>query len=53
VIAVLAERRPDAYFLDVPNAGHAVQMAGPDFVEPLLALATTADRIWKTRTHLG
>jgi pimeloyl-ACP methyl ester carboxylesterase len=53
VVATLAERLPEAHCTDIPSAGHAVQMAGPDFVEPLLARATTADRIWKTRTHLG
>jgi pimeloyl-ACP methyl ester carboxylesterase len=44
VVTTLAERFPEAHCTDIPSVGHAVQMAGPDFVEPLLALATTVDR---------
>jgi pimeloyl-ACP methyl ester carboxylesterase len=47
VAAVLAKRRPDARFTEVAGAGHAVQMAGLEFVEPLLALTTSVDRSWE------
>ncbi|MCD6030861.1 MAG: alpha/beta hydrolase fold protein [Thermomicrobiales bacterium] len=45
----LARRLPGARFTDVPAAGHAVQMAGEAFVEPLLGLAAEADAVWPRR----
>ncbi len=45
----LAKRKPDARFTDVASAGHAVQMAGEAFVEPLLELVRAADAAWQQR----
>jgi pimeloyl-ACP methyl ester carboxylesterase len=49
ITAALAERINGARLLDVPEAGHAVQMAKDDFVAPLLALADDADFNWRQR----
>ena len=46
----LARRLPEARFTDIPTAGHAVQMAGAAFVEPLLSLVADADEDWPRRT---
>ncbi len=45
----LARRLPEARFTDIPTAGHAVQMAGAAFVEPLLSLVADADDAWPRR----
>jgi pimeloyl-ACP methyl ester carboxylesterase len=45
----LAERVDGARLLDVPEAGHAVQMAKDVFVDALLALAHDADLAWEER----
>jgi pimeloyl-ACP methyl ester carboxylesterase len=46
----LARRLPEARFTDIPTAGHAVQMAGAAFVEPLLSLVAEVDDAWPRRT---
>ena len=43
ITAALAERIKGARLLEVPEAGHAVQMASVDFVEALLAVVHDAD----------
>jgi pimeloyl-ACP methyl ester carboxylesterase len=53
VVAALAARLPGARVTDVPDAGHAVQMAGDDFVTPLLALAREADAGWQREALPG
>jgi pimeloyl-ACP methyl ester carboxylesterase len=45
----LARRLPGARYTDVPSAGHAVQMAGEAFIEPLLSLVADADAGWPRR----
>jgi pimeloyl-ACP methyl ester carboxylesterase len=45
----LAERLDGARLLDVPEAGHAVQMSKGVFVDALLALADEADLAWDER----
>jgi hypothetical protein len=45
----LARRRSGARYTDIPAAGHAVQMSGEAFVEPLLALVKEADETWPQR----
>lgn len=45
----MAGRLPGARFTDVPTAGHAVQMAGRAFVEPMLELVGEADEGWGGR----
>ena len=45
----LASRLPRARYTDIPTAGHAVQMAGEAFVEPLLSLVAEADADWPWR----
>lgn len=49
----LAEAIPVAILTDVPSAGHAVQMSGQDFVEPLLALVEAADDAWELSCSVG
>jgi pimeloyl-ACP methyl ester carboxylesterase len=49
ITAALAERINGAHLLEVPEAGHAVQMAIDDFVAQLLALADDADLQWRQR----
>jgi pimeloyl-ACP methyl ester carboxylesterase len=46
ITAELAERLDGARLLDVPEAGHAVQMSKDVFVNALLALARDADLSW-------
>jgi pimeloyl-ACP methyl ester carboxylesterase len=46
IAAALAERIGRARLVDVASAGHAVQMAGPGFVEPLLASVSEAEAAW-------
>ena len=43
----LSTRWPDARLIDIAVAGHAVQMAGKPFVDPLLDLVTSADAAWR------
>jgi pimeloyl-ACP methyl ester carboxylesterase len=49
IAAELAERLDGARLLDVPEAGHAVQMSRDIFVDALLALAHDADLAWEER----
>jgi pimeloyl-ACP methyl ester carboxylesterase len=49
VAAELANRIDGARLLDVPEAGHAVQMANDIFVDALLTLADDADVAWHER----
>jgi pimeloyl-ACP methyl ester carboxylesterase len=53
ISAELAKRINGARLLDVPEAGHAVQMAKDIFVDALLALAHDADRKWEERGSLA
>jgi pimeloyl-ACP methyl ester carboxylesterase len=45
----LSDRLDGARLLDVPEAGHAVQMAKEVFVDALLELARDADLAWRER----
>jgi hypothetical protein len=47
ITAELASRIDGARLLDVPEAGHAVQMTKDVFVDALLALAHDADLAWE------
>src|SRR5215217_5311691 len=49
ITAELGNRIDGARLLDVPDAGHAVQMAKDVFVDALLGLAYDADRSWEER----
>ena len=49
IVAEVADRVSGARRLDVPDAGHAVQMSGEVFVESLLSLVQDADRRWTGR----
>jgi hypothetical protein len=49
VCVALAHRMEGARYTDVPAAGHAVQMAGEAFVEPMLDLVEDADEGWRQR----
>ncbi len=49
ITAELADRIDGARLLDVPEAGHAVQMAKDVFTDALLTLAHDADRTWEER----
>ncbi len=49
----LANRIDGARLLDVPEAGHAVQMAKEIFIEALLGLAHDADLEWEKRGSLA
>ena len=51
--AELAHRIDGARLLDVPEAGHAVQMAKDVFVDALLALAHDADLGWEERASVA
>lgn len=46
ITRTLAKRLERARLTDVPDAGHAVQMAGMAFVEPMLDLVRNADSDW-------
>jgi pimeloyl-ACP methyl ester carboxylesterase len=49
ITAELAARLEGAQLVDVPEAGHAVQMSKDIFVDALLALAHDADLSWEKR----
>ena len=49
----LANRIKGARLLDVPEAGHAVQMAKDVFIDALLGLAHDADLEWEKRDSLA
>lgn len=49
IVTKLADRLSDARLLDVPDAGHAVQMSGNVFAESLLSLVRDADQRWNER----
>jgi pimeloyl-ACP methyl ester carboxylesterase len=49
IAAKLASKIDGARLLDVPEAGHAVQMANGVFVDALLALADDGDVTWEKR----
>jgi pimeloyl-ACP methyl ester carboxylesterase len=49
ITAELANRINGARLLDVPEAGHGVQMAKDVFIDALLALAHDADHEWEER----
>ena len=49
ITAELGNRIDGTRLLDVPDAGHAVQMAKDVFVDALLGLAYDADRSWEER----
>ena len=49
ITAELANRIDGARLLDVPEAGHAVQMAKDVFIDALLGLAHDADLDWEER----
>jgi len=49
IVAELADRIDGAHLLDVPDAGHAVQMSGALFAESLLSLVRDADQRWNDR----
>jgi pimeloyl-ACP methyl ester carboxylesterase len=49
ITAELAKRLEGARLLDVPEAGHAVQMSKDVFVDAVLALADDADLSWDER----
>jgi pimeloyl-ACP methyl ester carboxylesterase len=53
IAAELAERLGGGRLLDVPEAGHAVQMAKDTFVDALLALADDADHAWEERSSVA
>jgi pimeloyl-ACP methyl ester carboxylesterase len=49
----LRNRIDGGRLLEVPDAGHAVQLAKDVFVEALLGLACDADRTWEERSSLA
>ena len=49
----LRNRIDGGRLLEVPDAGHAVQMAKDVLVEALLGLAHDADRTWEERDSLA
>jgi pimeloyl-ACP methyl ester carboxylesterase len=49
ITAELANRIKGARLLDVPEAGHAVQMAKDIFIDALIGLANDADLAWEKR----
>jgi pimeloyl-ACP methyl ester carboxylesterase len=49
----LRNRIDGGRLLEVPDAGHAVQLATDVFVEALLGLAYDADRTWEERSSLA
>jgi len=49
IAMALLTRLEGARFTDVAMAGHAVQLSGDPFVDPLLALVTDADALWEQR----
>src|SRR5215212_6082518 len=49
ITAELGNRIDGARLLDVPDAGHGVQMAKDVFIDALLGLAYDADRSWEER----
>ena len=53
ITAELANRINGARLLDVPEAGHAVQMAKDVFIDALLGLAHDADHTWEERGSLA
>ena len=53
ITAELANRIDGARLLDVPEAGHAVQMAKDVFIDALLALTHDADFAWDERGSLA
>ncbi|MBA3449596.1 MAG: hypothetical protein H0T18_00120 [Chloroflexia bacterium] len=50
IVRELAARIEGSRVTDIASAGHAVQMAGAAFVDPLLASTTEADALWNKRT---
>jgi pimeloyl-ACP methyl ester carboxylesterase len=53
ITAELANRIDGARLIDVPEAGHAVQMAKGVFVDALLAFAHDADLAWEERASVA
>jgi pimeloyl-ACP methyl ester carboxylesterase len=53
ITAELANRINGARLLDVPEAGHAVQMAKDVFIDALLGFAHDADRKWEEGSSLA
>jgi pimeloyl-ACP methyl ester carboxylesterase len=53
ITAALANRIDGARLVDVAEAGHAVQKAKEEFVDPLLDLVHDADRDWEKRTSVA
>jgi pimeloyl-ACP methyl ester carboxylesterase len=53
VAAALAARIDGARFVAVANAGHAVQMAGAAFRDPLLQFVAEADAAWPRRAQVS
>src|SRR5215207_2679883 len=53
ITAELANRIDGARLLDVPEAGHAVQMAEDVFIDALLELAHDADLDWEERRSMA
>ena len=47
IVATLGQRINRAQSVAVASAGHAVQMAGPDFVEPLIAHVSETEAAWR------
>ena len=47
ITLALADRIKSARLVDVPEAGHAVQMAGVEFVDALLSVVHDADLTWR------
>jgi len=53
IAAELANRIDGARLVDVATAGHAVQMAKEEFVDPLIALVHDADLDWEERASVA
>ncbi len=49
IAAALAERPRISSFTDVPAAGHAVQMAGAEILEPMFRTIDSVDAAWRRR----
>jgi pimeloyl-ACP methyl ester carboxylesterase len=47
IVAALGNRIGRAQLVDVPGAGHAVQMSGQPFIEPLISFVSDADAAWQ------
>jgi pimeloyl-ACP methyl ester carboxylesterase len=52
ITAELANRIDGVRLVDVPEAGHAVQMAKKEFVDPLFTLVHDADLAWEERASV-